>query len=217
MIGSLISGMIGAGGANASGGAYGQAGQDSLNMAKQLAAENRQWSSPWYNTGRVAADKLGQLLGLGHAVQNPDSSWNTSEEDAQGYQQRALNNFVTTPNYQFRLNEGTKALDRSAAAKGGLFSGAQAKAVTDYGQNTASQEFNNYLSQLAGVSGSGLSANNATMGADTSLYKDGLNAFTQGNMGRASSYGNAANAMASGISSGVNNIFSAAPYVLSMF
>ena len=47
------------------------------------------------------------------------------------------------PGYQFRLSEGMKALDRSAAARGGLLSGGTLKGIQRYGQDMASQEFTN--------------------------------------------------------------------------
>jgi len=45
------------------------------------------------------------------------------------------------PGYQFRLDEGRKAMERSAAARGTLRSGATLKGLIDYGQNTASDEY----------------------------------------------------------------------------
>jgi len=47
------------------------------------------------------------------------------------------------PGFQFRLQEGQKALERSAAARGGLLTGGTAKAINDYAQQRASDEFNN--------------------------------------------------------------------------
>jgi hypothetical protein len=47
------------------------------------------------------------------------------------------------PGYAFRLAEGQKAIDRSAAAKGGLQSGAALKAAAEYGQSMGSQEYGN--------------------------------------------------------------------------
>ncbi len=47
------------------------------------------------------------------------------------------------PSYDFRMQEGINALDRSAAARGRVLSGAQARAVTRYGSNLASQEYGN--------------------------------------------------------------------------
>jgi len=47
------------------------------------------------------------------------------------------------PGYGFRLSEGIKARDRSAAARGGLLSGATLKGAEEYGQGLASQEYQN--------------------------------------------------------------------------
>lgn len=47
------------------------------------------------------------------------------------------------PSYQFRLNQGTNAIQGSAAAQGGLLSGATLKALQGYGQDMASQEYQN--------------------------------------------------------------------------
>ena len=52
-----------------------------------------------------------------------------------------LDEFEADPGYQFRLQEGLKALERSAAAGGGLFSGATGKALQRYGQDYASGEY----------------------------------------------------------------------------
>ena len=51
--------------------------------------------------------------------------------------------FVKDPGYQFRMDEGAQAVDRSAAARGGLLSGAAMKAMQKYGQGFASNEFGN--------------------------------------------------------------------------
>jgi hypothetical protein len=58
------------------------------------------------------------------------------------------------PGYQFRLSEGMKALDRQAAARGGLISGGALKAAQRYGQDLGSQEYGaayNRLASLANV------------------------------------------------------------------
>jgi hypothetical protein len=51
--------------------------------------------------------------------------------------------FQTDPGYAFRLSEGMKALDRTAASRGGLLSGATLKGAQQYGQGLASQEYQN--------------------------------------------------------------------------
>jgi hypothetical protein len=52
-------------------------------------------------------------------------------------------NLGEDPGYAFRLKEGQKALDRQAAARGGLISGGALKAAARYGQEMGSQEYGN--------------------------------------------------------------------------
>lgn len=52
-------------------------------------------------------------------------------------------NMMADPGYQFRLSEGLKALDRQAAARGGLISGSALKGAQRYGQDYASGEYQN--------------------------------------------------------------------------
>lgn len=54
------------------------------------------------------------------------------------------------PGYQFRLDEGQKLLEGSAAAGGNLLSGSTLKALTNYGQNAASQEYQNAFNRFSG-------------------------------------------------------------------
>jgi hypothetical protein len=51
--------------------------------------------------------------------------------------------FTADPGYSFRLSEGQKALERNAAARGGLISGRALKEATRFGQEMGSQEFGN--------------------------------------------------------------------------
>ena len=51
--------------------------------------------------------------------------------------------YQADPGYAFRLSEGQKALDRQAAARGGLISGGALKAAQRFGQEMGSQEFGN--------------------------------------------------------------------------
>lgn len=52
---------------------------------------------------------------------------------------------ASNPAYQFRLGQGLDALQNSAIAKGGLLSGNAMRAISDYGQESASQEYDNAL------------------------------------------------------------------------
>jgi hypothetical protein len=57
---------------------------------------------------------------------------------------RAYGGFFTSPGYQFRLDQGNQAVQRSAAARGILGSGATMKAIDRYSQGLASSEYNNF-------------------------------------------------------------------------
>jgi hypothetical protein len=60
-------------------------------------------------------------------------------------------NWQTDPGYLFRLAEGQKLLENSAAARGGLLSGQTGKALQEYGQNFASNEFGNIYDRYRGL------------------------------------------------------------------
>jgi hypothetical protein len=63
--------------------------------------------------------------------------------EASKYRNFDMNQFQADPGYAFRLKEGQQALDRQAAARGGLISGGALKAATRYGQEMGSQEYTN--------------------------------------------------------------------------
>ena len=128
---------------------------------------------------------------------------------ASNYTPFGMDKFTQDPGYAFRLTEGMKALDRTAASRGGLLSGATLKGAQRYGQDLGSQEyqnaFNRYqiernaqLNPLQSLAGVGQTATNTLTGA-------------AGQMGQnlATGYGNVANARASGYVGGTNALTSA--------
>jgi hypothetical protein len=62
---------------------------------------------------------------------------------ASKYTNFGMDQFQQDPGYGFRLKEGQKALERNAAARGGLISGGALKAAQQYGQEMGSQEYTN--------------------------------------------------------------------------
>lgn len=63
--------------------------------------------------------------------------------NASKYTNFGMDQFKADPGYAFRLSEGQKALERSAAARGGLLSGGTGKALQRFGQDLGSQEYTN--------------------------------------------------------------------------
>jgi hypothetical protein len=53
------------------------------------------------------------------------------------------------PSYQFRVNEGQRALEHSAAARGTLRTSGTLQDIVDYGQEAASQEYGNIFKRAA--------------------------------------------------------------------
>lgn len=142
---AFLSSMIGTIGdtlaQNQANGGYGGA-QDLQQWSMLQQQQNLQ---PWTQAGQTA---LGQMQNYAANYQGPVAS-----NDA-GYQPV---NVVGTPGsssnpeYQFQLQQGTQALNASAAAKGGYFSGQTGVDLTNYGQGLAAsnyqQQLQNYMGQ----------------------------------------------------------------------
>ena len=99
----------------------GQYADESLNLQRDIFNQQVELNKPWQDEG---------LQALKQYASNPSFSFN-------------YNDLTADPSYKFRQKEGINALDMSAAARGKLLSGAQDKALTQYGQNLASEEYSN--------------------------------------------------------------------------
>ena len=97
-----------------------------------------------------------------------------------------MSGFYASPDYNFNLNEGQKAIDRSLAARGQALSGTGVKEGVRYASGMASNQYSSYVDRLLQQAGLG----NTGIGASASA---GMNAAN--NIGAA--YMNAGNAKAS--------------------
>ena len=79
----------------------------------------------------------------------------------QTYAERQMEQLRGTPGYQFRFDEGLRAIEQSAAARGGLHSGKFVRGATRYGQDYATGEFNTRFNQLQALQGGGQAAANS--------------------------------------------------------
>ena len=114
--------------------------------------------------------------------------------------------FYQSPGYQFRMDEGVRARERGASAKGMLMSGGMQRELTRYGQGLASAEFGNYANRLASLAGIGQTA--TQYGGQLGQQAAGQIGQTSGQLGQtimaggtaqASGIAGAGNAWASGI------------------
>lgn len=120
-----------------------------------------------------------------------------TQQGQQGSGTGDLSSFFQSPGYQFRRDEGTRGIERGAAARGGAFSGNALKALAEFNSGLASQEFGNYFNQLASVAGIGQTSTNQTAayGAQAA-NQQGRNAMYAGDarasgiIGQSNAYGN---------------------------
>ena len=110
--------------------------------------------------------------------------------------------FFQSPGYQFRQDEGIRAIDRSAAARGQLMSGGTLRELQRYGQGLASSEFGNYANRLSAIAGVGQTA--AFGGGQLGAAAAGQVGQSTANIGQSVMAGGTA--QASGIV-GANNAF----------
>jgi hypothetical protein len=122
------------------------------------------------------------------------------------YTKFGMDQFQQDPGYAFRLSEGQKTLDRSAAARGGLISGAALKAAGRYGQEMGSQEYQNAFNRYQTERNAMLNPlqSLAGIGQTTTQQLGQFGAANAANVGNA--YGAAGQAAASGYMGQANAI-----------
>jgi hypothetical protein len=193
-----------------------QAQEDALNRQISL-------NEPFRQAGVASQNRLMTLLGIKSptpSVVGAAGSEFVTDPNSPDFGKYARDfsaaDFTADPGYAFRLSEGMKALDRTAAARGGLLSGATLKGAQRYGQDLGSLEYQrayeryntnraNQLNPLMGyATGPGMSATSA----DTSAIGNFGNAAAAGYTGaanaRASGYVGATNALTSALGTGLN-------------
>lgn len=165
------------------------AGTQSADAFRNLATSY----DPYRTGGTAAQNQVYRLLGLQGA-------------DAQN---EAYGQFRTDPGYQFALDQGIGAIDKSAAARGNLNSGATLKALQQYGQGMADQSYGNYLSRLMGLGQQGLGATQAAVGTQA----QGLQNQFGANYGSAGTIGQGMVAGAQAEQSALGNLLGVAGYL----
>lgn len=207
--------ILGAGALSAGAGLYGssqaaKAQKSAANKAAdtQMAMLERQieLQEPFRQGGITAQNRLLTLLGLeGGEAGAPDYGRYAKDFTMTDYQ--------ADPGYGFRMSEGMKALERSAAARGGLLSGATLKGTQRFGQDLASQEyqnaFNRYYAQrasqlnpLQSLMGAGQTSANTLTSAMGQTGQNVAGAQMAGGQARASGYIGGANALTSALNTG---------------
>ena len=148
---SLLGGLIASRGAR-------KASEAATTASREALATARGDLAPFTLTGRGALTSLADLYGL----PSPERP-----EGGEPYPASALETFRRSPDYQFPLTEGLRAIEASRASRGLLGSGGTAKELQEYGSGLASGNFGNYVSRLLQLAGMGQGA--ATGSAEAAL------------------------------------------------
>jgi hypothetical protein len=121
-----VSSVVGAKAAKGAASTQAAAARDAAELQNEQFQQTREDQAPWRAAGVNALAEMQRTAG------NVPAAFKFGDYE-----------FKADPGYGFRLSEGQKALDRQAAARGGLISGGALKAAGRYGQDMASQEYQN--------------------------------------------------------------------------
>ena len=191
---TLASGLMGAQAAKDSAKIQAKSADRVTALQREMFEKQLEMQKPWQEAGEQALNKLIPLT---------------------DYTAFGMDQFQADPGYAFRLSEGMKGLERSAAARGNLLSGATLKGIQRYGQDMASQEytnaFNRYqaerqarLGPLQSLAGVGQTATQQIGQAGQNYAANAGEAMMSGAAARASGYMGGANALSGALNTGLN-------------
>lgn len=122
----LGAGLLGAAASKSAAKTQAGAAQQAADVQRSQFEQTREDQAPYRQAGYNALAELQRTAG-----------------NVPGAFRFGAGDYQADPGYAFRLSEGQKALDRQAAARGGLISGGALRAAQRYGQEMGSQEFGN--------------------------------------------------------------------------
>ena len=196
IVGSIVGNVAGAiiGGKAAKKAANIQAGaaDRATELQREMYDKNIELQAPFREAGLSAQNRLLDYMGL-----TPGAGGKYAKDFS-------MQDFQQDPGYAFRIAEGMKALDRTAASRGGLLSGATLRGATRYGQDMASQEYTNAFNRYQTNRANQLQPLQSLMGAGQTAANTLTSAAGQMGQNQAAGLANAAQARASGYVGGAN-------------
>lgn len=124
-IGAIIGSVVGEVASSAlSSGSKSKAGKKAAKLDYLQYLQRRKDVMPYMEAGKTSTNELARLMEEGYF----DTEYDPSR-------------IAEDPAYQFRMEQGQKAINRGSAASGEFFSGQRGKALTGYGQNLAAEEY----------------------------------------------------------------------------
>lgn len=162
-VGSVLGGIFGGKGAKKAAKAQTQLGQQALQLQADMFNQTRADLAPWREAG-------GAAIGQGWAMLQP------------GY------DYTASPGYDWRLSEGMRAVENSAASKGQLMSGGTLKDLTRFGQGLAADDYNDQFNRTMAVASGGQQAATSTANAASNYANAGSNILQNIGQAKASGY-----------------------------
>ena len=174
--------------------ALGQAYGEANSIYGDYLGKGVGYLQPGMQRGEAANKLLADALGI-----------NGRDAQASYYQQ-----FQTDPGFQASLQAGLRGVEGSAAARGGLYSGAAMKGLQDYGQRAMYGQYQDRLKALSGVGQVGDQMSGMAAGFNVGAGKDLSNLRYGYGQGLANNLMSEANAMAASRGVGMNNLLNLA-------
>ena len=187
--GAVVGGVIQAKGAKDAAAASAGAADRASQLQYQQFQETKEMLSPWEQGGRSAFElQQAQSGALGVAAQK-----------------QAYADYQESPGVAWQRKQGMRGVEADLS-RSGIGGGTRLKAMSDYNQGLAMQDFSNQFNRLGSVTGVGLSAASALTGAGTQAAAGQAQSTMAAGNARATGIQGRANAFSSGISN-VSNIY----------
>ena len=201
--GSIVGGLMGAKAAKSAAKTQAASADYAAQLQQEQFDKQVELQAPFREAGLTAQNKLLDYMGL---------SPNAGGKYARDF---SMADYQADPGYAFRLGEGMKGLNATAAARGGLISGNALRAATQYGQEMGSQEYqnaynryqtnrSNQLNPLQSLMGAGQTATNTMGQAGQNYANQAGEAYMGAGNARASGYVGSANAWSNAIGNATN-------------
>lgn len=172
--GSLLAGSAAKSAANT----QAAAAMHAADLQNQQYQQTRSDLAPYRNAGTGAVGSLADMLKPGY-------------------------DYTTSPGYQFRFNEGQRAIDSSGAARGMAMSGGTLKDLIRFGQGIGADDYNqsfarNYQLASLGQNAAAMTGNAGAQAAGNAgnFLTQGANASAAGTIGQANAYQNGLGSLA---------------------
>lgn len=156
-------GSVVGGGLGALGGLFGGGGDEEKDTNKyldQIPDELKKYLMPYINAGQNSLGKVG-------------GEYDKLMSDPNSIISKIGSGYKESPGYQWRLNQGTNAINNANAAGGMAGTGQHQQQAGELAGNLANQDYQQYLQQALGLYGTGLQGNQGLaemgLGAGSSL------------------------------------------------